>query len=162
MEAEHIELDPRLRRFQDACGRAGIKLTHQRMVVFQAVAQTDQHPDAETIYEMVRKQVPTISRDTVYRNLWLLRDLGLISTLGPPREKTRFDANTRKHHHFICAACGAARDFYSRELDELPVPHEVKTMGRVETTHVELRGLCTNCLDDERARNVAGRQGGKP
>ena len=62
-----------------------MKLTHQRMEIFREVARTADHPDAQTVYERVRKRVPAVSLDTVYRNLWLLSDLGLLSTLGPPR-----------------------------------------------------------------------------
>lgn len=137
-------------------------MTHQRMVIYQAVAGTDQHPDVETVHLAVRENMPGISLDTVYRTLWLLKDLGLISTMGPPRAKVRFDGNTRSHHHFVCDKCGLAQDFTSPEFDRLPVPPDVRELGSVEAAHVELRGLCSRCLDDERARNSGKRQGGQP
>lgn len=151
----------RLEGFQEACRRGGIRFTHQRMVIFQAVAETDGHPDVETIFLAVRKSIPTISLDTVYRTLWLLRDMGMISTMGPPREKVRFDANTSRHHHFVCSRCGLAEDFYSSEFDELPVPADIKALGKVQGSHVELRGLCSKCMDGERASDPATSQGGK-
>ena len=124
-----------------------MKLTHQRTEIFREVARTTDHPDAQTIYERVRKRVPAISLDTVYRNLWLLNDLGLIATMGPSREKARFDANLTPHHHFVCDGCGMASDFYSQEFDELRPPAEIESIGRVEATHVELRGLCLRCKE---------------
>jgi Fur family peroxide stress response transcriptional regulator len=139
------EVRRRLDHFRDVCRRAGMKLTHQRMEIFREVARTADHPDAQTIYERVRERVPAMSLDTVYRNLWLLNDLGLVATLGPPRERARFDANMTPHHHFLCTRCGMASDFYSREFDELRPPAEVVSMGSVEATHVELRGLCLRC-----------------
>jgi len=122
-----------------------MKLTHQRTEIFREVARTADHPDAQTIYERVRERVPAMSLDTVYRTLWLLNDLGLVATLGPPRERARFDANMTSHHHFICSHCGMAQDFYSQEFDDLRPPAEVESIGSVEATHVELRGLCLRC-----------------
>jgi len=145
MTVSQEELDRRLDHFRDVCRRAGMKLTHQRTEIFREVARTDDHPDAQTIYGRVRERIPAMSLDTVYRNLWLLSDLGLIATLGPPRERARFDANVTSHHHFVCTRCGLAKDFYSQEFDRLRPPAEVESMGSVEAVHVELRGLCLSC-----------------
>ena len=101
MEIPKQDIDERMARFTDACRKSGAKLTHQRMEIFREVAQTQNHPDAEKVLHGVRKRMPTVSMDTVYRTLWWLKELGLIKTLGPPRERTRFDANLSRHHHFI-------------------------------------------------------------
>jgi Fur family transcriptional regulator, peroxide stress response regulator len=138
------ELQKRMNHLKAALRRAGVKLTHQRLEIFREVAKSGDHPDAETIYKGVRERVPPVSRDTVYRTLWLLLDLGLINTLGP-RDRVRFDANTSLHHHFICKKCGMTRDFYDDEFDRLKVPDAVKILGKVETTHLELRGICHRC-----------------
>ncbi|MDA8177928.1 MAG: transcriptional repressor, partial [Deltaproteobacteria bacterium] len=91
MKAGNVEIGRRLERFQAACRRAGVKLTHQRLEIFREIAGSTKHPDAETVYRGVRARVPTVSLDTVYRTLWLLDGLGLITTLGPRRESVRFD-----------------------------------------------------------------------
>jgi len=145
MNVNQVEVQRRLGRFRDVCRHAGMKLTHQRTEIFREVARTDDHPDAQTIYGRVRERIPAMSLDTVYRNLWLLSDLGLIATLGPPRERARFDANVTSHHHFVCTRCGLAKDFYSQEFDRLRPPAEVESMGSVKAVHVELRGLCLSC-----------------
>jgi Fur family peroxide stress response transcriptional regulator len=137
--------------FEEVCRSAGIKITHQRMEIFRQVAQSGSHPDAEAVFRGVRARVPTISLDTVYRTLWLLTDLGLITTLGPPRERARFDANLGRHHHFVCRRCGLIRDFYSDAFDELELPEAVAAIGLVETTHVEAEGVCRTCSGQENA-----------
>lgn len=139
------EIQHRMTRFKAAIRRAGVKLTHQRLEIFSEVARTGEHPDAERVYRGVRERLPTVSLDTVYRTLWLLLDLGVITTLGPPRERVRFDANMRAHHHFVCTHCGLARDFYSPAFDALELPAAVKVFGRVDRTLVEVRGLCARC-----------------
>ena len=145
------EIERRMMCFEQVCRSAGVKLTHQRMEIFREVAQNGDHPDAETVYRGVRKRIPTMSLDTVYRALGLLSDLGLVTTLGLPRERTRFDANLRRHHHFVCRRCGLTRDFYSDTLDELRLPRSVRAVGSVETTHVEARGVCRRCATKEEA-----------
>jgi len=139
------DIASRMARFEQACRAAGAKLTHQRSEIFREVARTGDHPDAETVFQRVRARIPAVSLDTIYRTLWLLVDLGLIQTLGPGRDRTRFDANLDPHHHFVCVKCGVTKDFYSPALDKLALPESLKDIGRAEVTHVEVRGLCSDC-----------------
>lgn len=148
----------RAEHLREACRKAGCRMTHQRLLVFNAVAGSSDHPDVETVYKKVKKHIPTISLDTVYRTLWMLRDIGVITTVGPPREKVRFDGNIQKHHHFVCSSCGKVYDFQSSQLDELPVPDRIESVGLVETTHVELRGRCLQCLNDDGEKQAGGRR----
>jgi Fur family peroxide stress response transcriptional regulator len=147
------EIRNRMDHFTDACKQAGVKLTHQRTEVFREVASSRNHPDAETIYTGVRARIPSISLDTVYRTLWLLNGLGLITTLGPYRDRVRFDANNNPHHHFICVQCGMAEDFDNGSFDILEIPEEVKKMGTVDTVQVSFRGLCLHCSKKEKRKN---------
>lgn len=145
MRVTEPELARRLEHFKAASREACLKLTHQRLEIFREVASTEEHPDVETVFRGVRERVPTVSLDTVYRTLWLLEDLGLISTLGPRRERARFDANLDSHHHFVCENCGLVRDFESDEFDALEAPPEVKRLGSASRVCVEIRGLCGAC-----------------
>jgi len=138
-------VDRRVDAFRSAAAAAGVKLTHQRLEIFRAVASSLAHPDAEAVLRSVRRRVPTVSVDTVYRTLWMLNDLGLVSTLGPRRESVRFDANLDQHHHYVCLRCGLTRDFDSAELGALRVPVAVQGLGRVIATQVEVRGICNRC-----------------
>ena len=139
------DIEKRMSRFSETCRKSGAKLTHQRMEIFREVAQTGDHPDAEKVFQGVRERMPTVSLDTVYRTLWWLKELGLIKTLGPPRERTRFDANLSRHHHFICIQCGLTRDFCSDKLDKLKLPKTVQSIGYAEMTQVEVKGVCHKC-----------------
>jgi Fur family peroxide stress response transcriptional regulator len=151
LKVERAEVDRRVQRFESESRAAGVKLTHQRLEVFREVAASLEHPDADTIFQAVRRRLPTVSLDTVYRTLWLLDDLGLIRTLGPRRESVRFDANLEHHHHYVCVRCGLARDFESAELNALRVPEAVKKLGSVSGTNVEVRGVCERCTKRRRA-----------
>jgi Fur family peroxide stress response transcriptional regulator len=145
VKVSNKDIEKRMARFEDVCRNSGAKLTHQRMEIFREVAQSGDHPDAEKVFMGVRKRMPTVSMDTVYRTLWWLRDLNLITTLGPSRERARFDANLNRHHHFVCTQCGLTRDFYSDTFDNLELPESLLTIGMAEKTHVEVKGLCLDC-----------------
>ena len=136
----------RLEHVKAAAKEAGIKLTHQRLEIFRELAVTEEHPDAETVHKAVRRRVPTVSLDTVYRTLWMLRDMGLVKTLGPRGDTIRFDAKLEQHHHYVCVRCGVVRDFESQALNRLRVPEVAKQLGSVVEAHVEVRGLCEQCL----------------
>ena len=151
MKSGEREIKKRMKHFEQVCHEAGLKLTHQRMEIFREVALSGDHPDAETVLQGVRESIPTLSLDTVYRALWLLSDLGLITTLGTPHERTRFDANLSRHHHFVCTNCGLTRDFYSDEFNDLRPPDSVKAFGQIDTTHVEVRGICRACAAKKKA-----------
>ncbi len=161
MKVEPAEVERRVDRFKSESRAAGLKLTHQRLEVFREVAASLDHPDADAIFREVRRRVPTVSLDTVYRTLWLLDDLGLVRTLGPRRESVRFDANLEHHHHYVCVECGLARDFDSVALDALRVPDAVKRMGSVSGTHVEVRGVCERCQKRSRASSSPASPGRK-
>ena len=145
MKIETKELERRMRGFSEVCRSSGVKATHQRTEIYRELARTKEHPDAETIYARVRKRIPAISLDTVYRTLRLLEEKRIISRVGSLGERTRFDANTDRHHHFICKQCGYIGDFYNEELNDVPIPNDVEAMGTVISVHVELRGICKTC-----------------
>lgn len=145
MKITKRDVDQRMARFEKVCRESGAKLTHQRMEIFREVAQTGDHPTVENVFQGVRKQMPTISMDTVYRTLWWLKGLGLITTLGPPRDRARFDANLSRHHHFVCTRCGLTRDFYSDQFDNLKLPESLQSIGQVEMAQVEVKGVCLKC-----------------
>jgi len=150
MAVTKAEIERRMRRFTETCQAHGLKLTHQRMEVFRELAGTEEHPDAEMIYQSVSRRVPAISRDTVYRTLATLEEHGLVHKAEILASRGRYDANMDRHHHFVCTECGLVRDFYSERLDELPIPKSVKTLGQVESAHVQLRGICATCARDRR------------
>lgn len=150
MKITNQKVEQRMQHLQSVCRGEGIKLTHQRMEIFREVAQTGDHPDVDQIYQRVRGRIPTVSLDTVYRTLWLLKDLGLVVPLHSNRERTRFDANLDSHHHFVCSQCGLTRDFYSNDLDDIRLPDSVDSFGEIETTYVEVRGICRECSYNKR------------
>ena len=149
------QVQKRLTEFADACRQRGIKATHQRTEILRELAGTEEHPDAETVYNSVRNRMPAISLDTVYRTLKLFEEKGIIVRMGAMKERARFDANTSRHHHFVCRQCGLIRDFYDEAFNSLKAPQVVPEMGCVDAVYVELRGLCQTCRKQSRTEDSA-------
>jgi len=126
---------------------AGLRLTRPRRLVLEMVRGTDAHPTAEAVHQVVRRRLTRVSLGTVYRNLRLFVDAGLLKELRGPH--ARFDGNLRDHHHFTCLACGRIADV------EGPVtePHSRALLSRVASsggftvTHhrIEFYGRCAAC-----------------
>jgi len=154
LKADKKVVESRLEAFAVLCRKHGIVATHQRTEIYRELAGTTEHPSAEAIYKRVRARIPAISLDTVYRTLRLLESKGVISRAGFAEDRTRFDANTDRHHHFVCTECGLIGDFYSNALDRFSVPAEVSEIGSVDGVYVELRGRCRKCQQGAaKARN---------
>ena len=137
--------EARVKGFVEICISRGVKVTHQRLEIYRELASSEEHPDAETIHRRVRRRIPTISRDTVYRNLKMLAEHGIISIVGMSHERLRFDANIGRHHHFVCRECGLIRDFCAREWEGIGFPREVKRFGVPVSLYLEVKGVCTAC-----------------
>ena len=118
----------------------------KRDAILNCVRATTTHPSAEWVYENVRTQMPNISLATVYRNLSLFKEQGLITSLGTVNGVERFDGNTEPHVHFICTQCGGVQD-----LPEISVPEELNSAvarssgGRVDNCQLSFTGICGKC-----------------
>ncbi len=141
--AEQVE--KRIGEFLAICRNQGVNATHQRTEILRELACSETHPDAETILTNVRKRIPEISVDTIYRTLKLFEQKGVIARVSSVQDRARFDANTARHLHFVCTECGMIGDVKSDVMDRLHVPREVHEMGSVDGVFVEVRGRCKKC-----------------
>ena len=89
--------------FEHACRVAGLRLTHQRLEIYRELALSGDHPSAETLHQRLRKKVPTISLDTVYRTLATFARHGLINKVETTESQAQFEATGIRHHHLICS-----------------------------------------------------------
>lgn len=123
----------------------GYRMTRQREIVLDELSRTREHPKADEIYQMVRKKLPHISFGTVYRNLRLLKELGLVRELSYGKNFSRYEAFFDNHQHFTCTSCGRVLD-----IDEpLAISTRGVTVGskpvRVDEYRLEFYGTCDEC-----------------
>lgn len=134
--------------FIAACREHGLSVTHQRLAIYTALTQTEEHPSAERTFALVRERYPTISLATVYKTLETLEAIGLIKKVNALHDVARYDATLGPHHHLVCTACHGVFDYHDPALDALPVP-EVALDGRfaVEGYQVQINGVCDACRE---------------
>jgi len=118
----------------------------KRDAILACLRSTTEHPSAEWIYTRLKPEYPDLSLGTIYRNLALFKEQGLITSLGTVNGVERFDFNTAPHVHYICTCCGNVLD-----LPGLSVPGELNAAaardsgGRVDSCQLTFTGMCGEC-----------------
>ena len=120
----------------------GLRITPQRVAVFEALHASTGHPTAESIYQTVVVDQPSISLKTVYQTLNDLTDMGEIRRLDLGSSATRFDPNIDDHHHLVCDDCGVITDTY---LDVSGLELGGVTDFEPRNAHVFVSGRCATC-----------------
>ncbi len=116
----------------------------QREEIKQAVLKSEQHLTAEEIYNIVKQKNEKISLATVYRNLNLLSDLGIIRKIYLPNGSVRFDSLLYQHYHGVCIECGKIFNI-DLNLDNLYNVIEKQTGIQSVQYHFVIEGICTDC-----------------
>ena len=122
-----------------------MKKSRQRDAILANLQSRCDHPTADMIYMDIRKEIPNISLGTVYRNLSLLADHGMIIRLSIDGKAERFDCITGTHYHFVCQECGEVEDL---EI-QLPTINDVAQegfTGQITGHNTFFYGLCADCL----------------
>ncbi len=131
-----------------------IRLTTQRQIILEELAKVKTHPTASELYDMVRKRLPRIGLGTVYRNLELMADSGMILKIEVGGTQKRFDAITDNHYHIRCSSCGKVDDI------DVPVTKDLVTQAADTTSyqilghHVEFTGICGDCQKQQGKKAV--------
>ena len=122
-----------------------LKYSRQRESIRNFLAGRCDHPTAETVYQNIRREYPTISLGTVYRNLTLLAGLGEIQKISTGAGPERFDPNTAPHYHFICTHCGNVTDLKVSGLDHINILAGQDFDGEIEGHSAYFYGTCALC-----------------
>ncbi len=122
--------------------------TVQRRVILEELKKLKSHPTASELYEIVRRQLGDISLGTVYRNLVLLSDMGIIQKLEFGGSEIRFDGMSEDHYHVQCVDCGRVDDLHDLP-GELSVELPIETNDFLITDHrLVFYGICGKCQQE--------------
>ena len=125
----------------------GAKHFRKRDAILAYLRSTDQHPSAETVYAALKAGIPDLSLGTVYRNISLFKQQGLIASLGSVDGVERYDGNTCPHVHFVCTGCGAVTDLHGMHVpEELNKAAAKEADAIVEPCHLTFHGRCRTCV----------------
>ncbi len=132
--------------FVQICQEHHLKVTPQRVAIYQELLNSDTHPPADAIFQIVKRKYPNISFDTVNRTLLTFADIGIVDIVETFGGAKRFDPNVKNHHHLHCTQCGKVIDFFNRDYDNLAVPEGVHKKFQVISKRVVLIGICNACI----------------
>ena len=133
-----------------------LRMTHQREIILDELNRSKMHPTADELYEQIKKKLPRISLATVYRNLEILSEVGLINKLEISGRQKRFDWDREQHNHVFCTRC--------QRIDDIPIPDArtpcvdpiPKKGYRITGCRIEFFGLCPKCQKQREPKTEKG------
>ena len=131
--------------FLRTCQSHHLKITPQRVAIYNALLKLDTHPTADAVFKIVKTEYPNISFDTVNRTLLTLAEIGIVDIIEIFGGAKRFDPKVSPHHHLHCIRCARVFDFYSGIYDNLKVPKEIDEQFQILSKRVLLKGVCKDC-----------------
>ncbi|WP_317855446.1 Fur family transcriptional regulator [Chakrabartyella piscis] len=123
----------------------GLKVTPQRIAVYNMLLNTKEHPNAETIYKALQPTNPTMSLATVYKTLDYFKQLHLVQELNVGEPSSRYDAIVCCHPHTVCSCCGKVEDLFVEGMTEIHKKVEEEFHFHVDSEQLILYGTCARC-----------------
>lgn len=131
--------------FRAKCEEHGLAVTHQRQVLYDVMQGMHGHPSPEDVYLRVRKRIPSISLATVYKNIHLFIESGILREVSLHHGSLRVEMNAHPHHHLVCTVCKSITDVDEKSLG-LAARHSRLPGGFVvERYAVDILGRCASC-----------------
>ena len=119
----------------------------KRDAILESLRRSKAHPSAEMLFTQLKPQIPDLAMGTVYRNLTLFKEQGLVSSVATVKGVERFDGNTDPHVHFICQDCDAVIDLMEMEIPKaLSQAAEAACGGNVNECQLCFTGKCRGCI----------------
>ena len=137
----------RPRPFRELCADHGLTATHQRQVLYEAMQSMPGHPSPEEVYARVKKRIPAISLATVYKNIHLFVERGVLKEVSMHHGSLRVELNSHLHHHLVCSHCKAITDIDEEDLGVLPALRRLPRGFQVERYAIDVIGICAACQE---------------
>ena len=136
-------MNTKLKQSKQTLQAKGLKPTYQRLRILGYLEEHENHPTVEMIYEDLVKEIPTISKTTIYNTLNALLETGIIHAITITGTETRYDSEDFPHHHLLCKGCGKIIDIDIK----CPYVNQNEIDGhRVDERHGYFKGVCRECL----------------
>jgi Fur family ferric uptake transcriptional regulator len=149
------------RAFERFLRTRALKLTPQRLRIFERAFATHDHFSAETLYGWMRAEDGShVSRATVYRTLSLLVEGGFLETLDAGHGEMLYEhvLGHRHHDHLVCIDCGRIEEFTDERIEEYQREAALRKGFTLHYHNLRLFGTCASC-SKKRERALAGKVG---
>ncbi|MFZ1006283.1 MAG: transcriptional repressor [Candidatus Sulfotelmatobacter sp.] len=131
--------------FRELAWKCGLAATHQRQVIYEAVVAAPGHYSPEQVYAEVRRRTPSISLATVYKNLRLFVEHGLLREVSPHASTLLVEGNLEPHHHLVCTRCKTVQDIEGDFVDFKRLARQAPGGFDLTQPLVEVFGICRRC-----------------
>ncbi len=132
------------------------KQFRKRNAILSYLRRTDAHPSAEMVFEHLKDEYPDLSLGTVYRNLGIFKNQGIIQSVGTVNGVERFDGNAEPHVHFMCSGCGDVIDLHQLNVPDALLEQVQQVVGgRVDYCQLNFAGLCRQCVNSNKGGETA-------
>ena len=131
--------------FRELCADHGLTATHQRQVLYEVMRTMPGHPSPEEVYARVKKRIPAISLATVYKNIHLFVETGVLKEVSMHHGSLRVELNSHVHHHMVCSRCKAITDIEEKDLGALPAFKRLPGGFQAERYAIDVIGICAAC-----------------
>lgn len=133
-----------MKNFLDQLRLCGYKITFQRQKIIEALSNIEQPATVNEIHNQVKKNVPEISFDTIYRNLEILGQLGIVHQIRV-RGGDRFELEFNHHHHLICLGCNNVVCLERCPINQEQLAEARKHNFKVINHCFDIYGYCAKC-----------------
>jgi len=132
-------------QFRNLAWKCGLAATHQRQIIYESIVSMPGHHSAETVYAEVTKRTPSISLATVYNNLRLFVEHGLLREVSPRASTLLVEGNLEPHHHLVCTRCKTVQDIEGDFINYKKLSRQAPRGFDLTQSLVEVFGLCRQC-----------------
>ncbi|GHU66053.1 transcriptional repressor [Spirochaetia bacterium] len=128
------------------------KHSRKRDAILELIRSTGTHPGAQWVYDQLKPSIPDLSLGTVYRNIAVFREEGLLESVGVVLGEERFDGDTSPHPHAVCSRCGKIIDLPTEVQAELSRNFSVDIPDfTIDKRNTLFYGLCRGCKEENTA-----------
>ncbi len=138
----------------------GIRPSVQRLQIMEYLLCHNTHPSVEEVFVGLLKEIPTLSRTTVYNTLRLFSEQGAAQMITIDEHRVCYDGHIHNHGHFYCRQCGCIIDMEIPAIGiAMPKPASVPGVGEIDEVQFYYRGLCSKCASrQQKAQNEIKQQ----
>lgn len=126
--------------------KKNLRPSHHRIKILEYLLDKQGHPSVDQIFNDLHKEIPTLSKSTVYNTLNLFITARLVRMLTIEENETRYDLIVDKHGHFKCESCDTIYDF-KINIDEF-IADELSDF-QINDQDVYFKGICPSCLSNK-------------
>ena len=123
------------------------RFSKQRQIIYDMIVNNPVHPTADYIYNSLKEEYPELSLGTVYRNLNVLTEMGLILKITSEANSEHYDGNTSNHYHLMCESCHHIYDVMIPYLENIEEEAQKDCAHKINSHSLVFSGVCKNCSE---------------